>query len=225
MTDTTEDFLQTTRASYDAIARDYAAHYPSSLLHPLDRSLLRAFAESARGTAPVADLGSGPGGVTALLHELGVPAFGIDLSPEMVALAREAHPGLHFRTGSMTSLDVPDASLGGILALYSTIHVPDAHLPRAFAEFHRALRPGAPVLIAFQTRKSGEAVPHLRLSERFTHEITLDYYWRTADRVTSLLTEAGLAPTATTRREPSGEETRARTFVLARRPSPGPRPE
>ncbi|MGM0348166.1 class I SAM-dependent methyltransferase [Streptomyces sp. Adlamb9] len=218
MTETSEDFLGATRGSYDAIAEEYAARYPSSLLHPLDRSLVTAFAELARGGAPVADLGSGPGGVTALLHELGVPAFGVDLSPEMVALAREAHPQLRFHTGSMTSLDIPSASLGGILALYSTIHVPDAHLPRAFAEFHRTLRPGAPVLLAFQTRHPGEPVPRLHLSERFAREITLDYYWRTADQVVALLAEAGLALIATVRREPVGEETRARTFILARRP-------
>ncbi|MEW2621747.1 class I SAM-dependent methyltransferase [Streptomyces sp. NPDC048106] len=215
---TTEDFLQRTRSSYDAIARDYAAHYPYSLMHPLDRSMITAFAELAGGTAPVADLGSGPGGVTALLHEQGVPAFGIDLSPEMVALAREAHPQLRFQTGSMTSLDVPDASLGGILALYSTIHVPDTHLPGAFAEFHRALRPGAPALLAFQARKPAEADPRLHLAERFDHEIALDYYWRTPEQVTTLLTEAGLALVATVRREPQGEETRPRAFVLAAKP-------
>ncbi|QLJ05286.1 methyltransferase domain-containing protein [Streptomyces sp. NEAU-sy36] len=217
MTEATEDFLQTTRTSYDAIAGDYAARYPSGLVHPLDRSVVMAFAELARGTAPVADLGSGPGYVTALLHEQGVPAFGVDLSPAMVALAREAHPGLRFRTGSMTSLDVPDRSLGGLLALYSTIHVPDARLPGVFAGFHRALAPGAPALLAFQTPKPGEPLPRLHLSERFTHRIALDYYWRSPEQITSLLAEAGLALVATVRREPSGEETRPRAFVLARK--------
>ncbi|MFY4721605.1 methyltransferase domain-containing protein [Streptomyces sp. LaBMicrA B280] len=106
----------------------------------------------------MAGLGSGPGGVTALLHELGVPAFGVGLSPEMVALARETHPQLRFHTGSMTSLDIPSASLGGIPALYSTIPVPDARLPRVFAGFHRTLRPGTPASPA------------------------LDYCWRTADQ-------------------------------------------
>ncbi|MFG3361553.1 class I SAM-dependent methyltransferase [Streptomyces griseofuscus] len=124
----------------------------------------------------MADPGSGPGGVTALLHELGVPAFGIGLSPEMVAPAREAHPQLRFHTGSMMSLNIPSASL---------------------AEFHRTLRPGAPALLAFQTRH---------------------YYWRTAGQVIALLVEAGLALTATVCREPMGGESRAGTFILARRP-------
>ncbi|MGW0881720.1 class I SAM-dependent DNA methyltransferase [Streptomyces sp. NPDC002671] len=210
-------FLQTTRSSYDAIAKDYTARYPTGLFHPLDRSVVTAFAELVRanGPVPVADLGSGPGYVTALLHDLGVPAFGVDLSPAMVSLAREAHPQLRFHVGSMTSLDLPDATLGGILALYSTIHVPDDHLPRVFAEFHRTLLPGAPVLLAFQ---SGTEPGGLRLTERFGHEIALDYHWRTPEQMTALLTEAGLEQVATVFREPSGEETRPRAFVLARRP-------
>jgi hypothetical protein len=115
----------------------------------------------------------------------------------------------------MTGLDLPDATLGGILALYSTIHVPDDHLPTAFAEFHRTLVPGAPVLLAFQ---SAPDPGHLHLAERFGHEIDLHYYWRTPDQMTALLTKAGLEPTATVVRQPDDEETLARAFVMARRP-------
>lgn len=217
MSDSTAPFLRNTRSSYDAIAKDYASRFPDGLFHPLDRQLVTAFAElvTANGPAPVADLGSGPGYVTARLHDLGVPAFGVDVSPAMVTLAREAHPQLRFHVGSMTSLDLPDATLGGILALYSTIHVPDDHLPTAFSEFRRTLSPGAPVLLAFQ---SGPEPGHLHLAERFGHQIDLDYYWRTPEQVTALLTGAGLEVVATVLREPDGEETRARAFLLARRP-------
>ncbi|GHI05430.1 methyltransferase [Streptomyces cellostaticus] len=218
MSDSTADFLQTTRSSYDAIAKDYTARFPDGLCHPLDRQLVTAFAElvTANSPAPVADLGSGPGQVTARLHDLGVPVFGVDVSPAMVALAREAHPRLRFHVGSMTSLDLPDAALGGILALYSTIHVPDDHLPAAFTEFHRTLVPGGAVLLAFQ---SGPEPGHLHMAERFGHEIDLDYYWRTPEQVTELLTEAGLELVATVRREPADEEKRPRAFLLARRPA------
>ncbi|MGV9789597.1 class I SAM-dependent DNA methyltransferase [Streptomyces sp. NPDC003435] len=215
MTDSTVDFLRTTRSSYDAIAKEYAERFPSGLPHPLDRSLISAFAElvTDNGPAPVADLGSGPGFVTALLDSLGVPVFGVDLSPAMVALAREAHPHLRFHVGSMTALDLPDATLGGIMALYSTIHVPEESLPRAFGEFHRTLRPGAPVLLAFQT---GDA-DHMHLAERFGHEIDLDYWMRSPAAIAARLREAGLSLVASMVREPQGEEARARGFVLARK--------
>ncbi|QOV36039.1 class I SAM-dependent methyltransferase [Streptomyces ferrugineus] len=214
----TADFLEATRASYDAIAPAYTdrfSDWPADS-PTLDRSLVTAFAELARehAPAPVADLGSGPGSVTAHLHALDVPVFGVDISPRMVALARRAHPQLRFHVGSMTALDLPDETLGGILALYSVIHVPDDHLPRAFAEFHRVLRPGGHVLLAFQ---SGDTDDRTHLSERFGEEISLDCYWRTPDTMADALTKAGIRPQARVLREPLGEEKRPRAFLLARR--------
>jgi SAM-dependent methyltransferase len=73
----------------------------------------------------VADVGCGPGRITAYLRELGVDAFGIDLSPAMIGVARRDHPGLRFEVGSMTDLDLADASVAGLVAWYSLIHVPD----------------------------------------------------------------------------------------------------
>ncbi|MFI9822480.1 class I SAM-dependent DNA methyltransferase [Streptomyces sp. NPDC052013] len=217
------EFLRTTRASYDAMAEDYTDRFADGLSDlPLERALLTAFAELAGGPGgdgtarpPVADLGSGPGHVTARLHRLGLPVFGVDISPRMVALAREAHPGLRFHVGSMTDLDLPAGSLGGIVALYSIIHVPDEHLPSLFAEFHRVLTPGAPVLLAFQ---SGEEDGTLHLDERFGRAISLDYYWRSPGSVIAHLGKAGLELTAQVMREPAGEEKRPRALLLARRP-------
>ncbi|MFD8721138.1 class I SAM-dependent DNA methyltransferase [Streptomyces sp. NPDC059629] len=217
MTDSdTTDFIETTRTSYDTIAKDYSAEFPGLPDRPVDMSLIAAFASlvKANGTAPVADLGSGPGHITAHLNDLGVPAFGIDLSPAMVALARESHPGLRFHRGSMTSLDLPDETLGGILALYSIIHIPDAHLPATFAGFHRVLVPGGHVLLAFQKgEQSG-----LHVTERFGHEIDLHYHWRPAYAVGDMLVTAGLEVAATLIREPLGPEKWPRAFVLARKP-------
>jgi SAM-dependent methyltransferase len=209
------DFLHATRTSYDAIARPYAEQLSDWLGdRPLDLALVTAFAELVRssGTAPVADVGSGPGHVTARLDGLGVPVFGVDLSPRMVALARQAHPGLRFHVGSMTALDLPDETLGGVLALYSVIHVPDDQLPTVFAEFHRVLVPGGRVLLGFQT---GEEDTRLHLTERFDQRISLDYYWRTPQTVTEHLTKAGLRLDAQTVREPTPDETRPRAYVLA----------
>lgn len=215
------DFLDATQASYDAMAPAYSERFSDWLADsaPLDRSLVTAFAELARGhaTAPVADLGSGPGYITAHLHTLGVPVFGVDISPRMVALARRAHPGLRFHVCSMTSLDLPDETLGGIMALYSIIHIPTEHLAATFAEFRRVLVPGGHVLLGFQSGSPDGDEEHLHLAERFGHEISLDYYWRTPDTVAAHLAKADLQLQARVLREPVGDETRPRAFVLARK--------
>lgn len=216
---TDPDFIEATRSSYDTIAPAYSAEHPDGLGEgPLEGALLTAFAElvrtAAAGEAQVADIGSGPGYVTARLNALGVPAFGIDLSPHMVALAREAHPQLRFQVGSMTALDVPDATLGGVIALYSTIHIPDDQLPGVLAEFHRVLRQGGYVLLSFQASE-GE---HLHLTERYGQDISLDYYFRTPAEVAAYLTKAGLRLYAQAVVEPQGQQRLGRAFAMAHKP-------
>src|ERR1700760_4793752 len=106
--------------SYDSAAKAYAEHLADELDHkPLDRHLLDRFAEGTRGRGRVADLGCGPGHVARYLHEQGVTVLGLDLSPGMVEVAAGLHPGLDFRVGDMTLLDLPDASLAGVVWFYS----------------------------------------------------------------------------------------------------------
>jgi SAM-dependent methyltransferase len=214
-------FLRNTRATYDAVATDYAQWLRDELAaKPLDRAMLASFAELVRaaGPGPIADIGCGTGRVTAHLTELGLPAFGIDLSPQMVAVARESYPGLRFEVGSMLALDLPDGTLGGLLAWYSTIHVPGDRLPEAFAEFRRVLTPGGFALLAFQV---GDEPVHL--TQALGHQISVDVHRRQPDQVAALLEQAGLAVRARLVREPDDEgdfpERTPQAFLLARKPT------
>lgn len=214
------DFLRATRASYDEVAADYATRFGHELAaKPVERALLTAFAELvlAAGGGPVADVGCGTGRVTAFLDGLGLRASGIDLSPQMIAVARRSHPGLRFEVGSMLGLDLPDRALGGLLAWYSTIHVPDEELPGVFAGFGRVLAPGGYALLGFQ---AGDGPRHL--TQALGHEISLDFHHRQPDHVAGLLGQAGLQVRARLLREPDedGEfpERTQQAFVLARKP-------
>ena len=147
-----EDWLADTRTSYDTVAENYADVVRDLLDDlPHERAAFATFAELVQtaGGGPVADVGCGPGRVTAHLRELGLDAFGIDLSPGMIEIARRDHPGMRFEVGSMTDLRLPDASVAGLVAWYSLIHVPDEEIGSVFAQFRRVLRPGSPVLFGF----------------------------------------------------------------------------
>jgi len=211
-------FLCATRAAYDSVAADYTERFRAELAgKPLDRALLTAFAELvlAADVGAVADVGCGFGHVTAYLHALGVDAFGVDLSPEMVALGRRAYPGLRFDVGSMTALDLPDGALGGIVAMYSIIHIPPDRLPEVLAEFHRVLAPGGQLLLAFQV---GDEQRHL--TEAFGRAISLDVYRLLPDRIAELLGQAGFVVHARMQREPDRPvEKVPQAHLLARRPA------
>jgi hypothetical protein len=49
----------------------------------------------------------------------------------------------------MTDLDLADASVAGLLAFWSLIHVPDDAVPMVFGHFRRVLRPSGPLLLGF----------------------------------------------------------------------------
>ncbi|MFB8394117.1 class I SAM-dependent methyltransferase [Streptomyces yangpuensis] len=215
---TASSYLASVRACYDAVAVDCARLLGTDLAgKPLDRAMLGAFAECVRGERggpgrAVADLGCGPGRVTAHLDALGVRTFGVDLSPAMVAVARRAYPGLRFEVGSMAALDVADGVLGGVLAWYSTGHTPPSELPRVFGEFARVLAPGGHVLVAFE---AGDE--RVRLDHAYGHPVDLDVYRTPPDRIAALLAGAGLAEAARLVREPTRHEASQQAFLLARK--------
>jgi SAM-dependent methyltransferase len=187
---------EATRAGYDAIAAAYAEHFRHELAEsPLDRAVLGAFAELVEGD--VLEVGSGPGGVTAYLHGLGLRIRGVDLSPAMVELARREHPGIGFAVGDMAALDVADAALGGLVAWYSLIHVPAPELAAVLAEFRRVLAPDGRLLLAFQV---GDDVSHH--DEAFGHRVDLDFRRLQPDDVAVLLADAGFDVTARVLRAP-----------------------
>lgn len=211
-------YLRATRDSYDTVACDYELLLRDELAgKPLERAVLAAFAEGADGAGPVADLGCGPGRVTAHLGALGVDAFGVDLSPGMIEVARRTHPGLRFEAGSMTALELDDDSLGGVVAWYSTVHTPPELLPAVFAECHRVLAPGRQILLAF---KAGDRLRHL--DRAYGHALSLDVYWMPPERIAGLMEDAGLVVTARLIREPDESE-RGRqgpqAFFLAHKPA------
>jgi SAM-dependent methyltransferase len=212
--------LSATRAGYDAMAEQYAEHFRAALDEaPLDRALLSGFAELVRRDHPdpqLLEIGSGPGNVAAYLHRLGMSVRGIDLSPAMVELARREHPGISFDVGEMGALDAVGASLAGVVAWYSVIHVPASRRPEVIGEFHRVLRPGGYALLAFQV---GEDTLHL--GEAFGHEVSLDFHRLQPDAVVALLDDAGFDLTARLVRAPDSSSLAAKIpqgFLIARKP-------
>ncbi|MFD5828518.1 class I SAM-dependent DNA methyltransferase [Lentzea sp. NPDC060358] len=198
-----------TRAAYDAVAGRYAELFSDVLdTLPVERAVLAAFAGLVDG--PVADLGCGPGHLTAHLRSLGLDAFGVDLSPEMIALARQAHPDLRFDVGTMTALDLGNDAVGGILASYSFIHTPPADLPVVFAEFARVLAPGGHAVLGFFAGDDPEPEP-------FDHRVALAYRW-SPDSLMTLLSQAGFTEVARLRREPhEGERPFHHVHLLVRK--------
>lgn len=212
------DNLANTRASYDRVAGEYAARIAGELAgKPLDRALLACFVEQVGGLGVIADIGCGPGHVAAYLHGLGAQVIGVDLSPEMVAIAQQRLPEISFQQGSMLALATPDASWGGIVAMYSVIHLPPEARPQALAEFHRVLRTGGLLLLAFHM---GDEQRHM--DEWWGQEVSLDTWFLQPREIESLLRDAGFTVEMSLVRQPYApdvEHQSQRAYILARKPA------
>jgi SAM-dependent methyltransferase len=208
------DWLSHTRSSYDADAAGYAQEVRGLLSeNPYLRASLALFSDLVHevGGGPVADIGCGPGYVTGYLNHAGVDAFGIDLSPEMIAIARRDYPDVEFRVGTMTDLDLADNSVAGIIAFWSVIHVPDQAVPSVFEQFRRVLRPGAPLLVGFHV---GDDTKHT--AEGYTgRPINLDSHRRHPSRVAGWLRDAAFTVEAELVMRPEEEVPGAILFARA----------
>jgi ubiquinone/menaquinone biosynthesis C-methylase UbiE len=206
--------LKATRDSYDQVAGKYTDYvlevFPSD---QVDQAMIGLFADLAagQGDGQVIDIGCGPGHITDFLARRGSSVRGIDLSPAMIELARRARPDLRFDLGSMLELDIPDESMGGVLAHYSIIHIPPERVPAAFAEFSRVLAPGGYLLASFQTGDDS-LVDWLQ----HDHQVAPSYRW-SLTAMAAFLAPAGLTEVARLRAEPGPSNRYHEGHLLARK--------
>ena len=177
------------RTAYDLVAEDYARLMPdTSPEHPLDLAVLDTFIATL-GTAPILDAGCGAGRISRYLADRGGEVVGVDLSPEMIAQGQALHPDLDLSVASITDLPHDDATFGGVLLWYSTIHLSDLDLGRALDEAVRVVELGGVVLVAFQS-----GVGTRDLSKHYSqrgHDVTLERYLRTPDEMAEQLAARG----------------------------------
>jgi SAM-dependent methyltransferase len=172
--------VERVRDAYASVADLYIELFGTSRqVHADDLAFVGRHLSSRPGK--VLDLGCGPGHLTDYLRSLGVDAIGIDLVPGFIAHAKAAHPTGRYHLGSMTSLDVENHAIAGVLAWYSLIHLPPPDLDGVLAEFRRVMAPAGTLVVGFFD--GDELGP-------FDHKVMTAYRWP-ADELAERLTRAG----------------------------------
>lgn len=210
------------QAAYDAVAGAYDEAIGEELARkPLDRALLACVADLA-ASGVLADVGCGPGHVTRLLAEHHSNVIGVDLSPGMIAVARDRAPSLDFRVASMLDLPATNGEWSGIVALYSIIHLSAFERATACREFARVLAPGGWLLVAFHIDASDHAAGEARhITEWFGQKVDLQSYFLEPDDVVADIVSSGLRLVSTVIRQPwpgAEEYPSRRCYLIAQRP-------
>lgn len=91
-------------------------------------------------TCDVLEIGCGPGDLTMALSEISASVTGIDLSDNMVAIARKRFPQFRFEVADAVTMPFEDNTFDVAVSNYTAHHFarPDV----AFAEARRVLKPG-----------------------------------------------------------------------------------
>ena len=128
-----DEFKAFERAGWSARAATYGVLMARATVHATEALL----AHVERGTR-LLDVGSGLGDLCAAAAGRGADTTGIDLAPNMVATARERHPGLTFVEGDAEQLPFADGAFDVATGAFVINHLPDPE--RAVAEMRRVAR-------------------------------------------------------------------------------------
>ncbi len=207
-----------TAAGYDSVAVEYANRLYRELEEkPFDRQFLDSLAQSLP-PGEALDLGCGPGHVGRYLNERNVPVRGLDISGEMVKIAKALNPRIDFQQGDMHDMAFADRSFAGAVAFYSIIHFAPSDLEAVFKEVRRVLVPGGIFALSFHI---GDEVRHL--DELWGIKTSLDFVFFQPDQVVGALSAAGFTNVEVFERapyDPPVEVQTQRCYILAKRPDP-----
>ncbi len=92
------------------------------------------------------DAGCGTGRHAAYMASLGHEVVGIDVTAEMLSMARSKVPSAEFHTGRLESLPLPDASVDLAVCSLALAHCIDLGQP--LRELGRVVRPGGAVILS-----------------------------------------------------------------------------
>jgi len=132
------------RRGHDALASGYHAFFtPVTAL--ATESLLGAV--RLRAGTHLLDVATGPGALAAEAAKRGARVVGADLSPRMIELARQTHPGIDFREADVEHLPFADDAFDAVVCAFGLGHFPRPE--RALAECARTLRPGGRIALSW----------------------------------------------------------------------------
>lgn len=134
--------------AYKAVISDYKDKVKSE---DLDHRYIERFLLSLEPKQKVLDIGCGTGGVSnemAENHQLKVTA--IDISEDMVSLAKKLHPRLRVLRMDMLKLKFPSNSFDAVFANYSLIHIPDTEIDISLKQIGKVLKRGGLLYLALQ---------------------------------------------------------------------------
>jgi ubiquinone/menaquinone biosynthesis C-methylase UbiE len=202
--------------TYNATAESYAATRIDELSKKhFDRLILKEFAQLNKDKGTCADFGCGPGQTTKFLFDADVnDIIGIDISPEMVNVARRIFPYIKFETGDLLALPYKENYFASAVAFYAIVHFDYDQIAKAFKEVNRVLKKDAHFLFSFHV---GEETVHFDQANGI--DVDIDLHFLQTNQILKLLDDNNFRMIDTVERlpYPDVEYATKRAYVWAQK--------
>jgi ubiquinone/menaquinone biosynthesis C-methylase UbiE len=128
---------------------------------PVTALAIRLLLDAARvqSGARVLDVATGPGSLAAAANRVGIECTGVDLSPGMIELAKNSHPGIEFRVADVEHLPFADASFDAVVCNFALGHFP--YPEASVAECVRTLKAGGRIALSWWDDPSKQRIQGL----------------------------------------------------------------
>lgn len=200
---------------YNKTATSYAKKFMGELTHKhFDKLLLDAFALENAANGKFLDLGCGPGQTTQYLWSRdAVDIIGIDISPNMISVARSLNPQLHFEVADILSLPYAAGTFASAIAFYSIVHFGYEKLAPAFREIRRVLQANGHFLFSFHIGND-----RVHMDVFLEEQVNIDFYFFEPARIIEILKETGFDIIDCIQRDPyqSVEYPSKRAYIWAK---------
>jgi len=195
---------------YDKTAKKFS----ETVFDYLHKEQFDEFLEFMPKNAKILDIGCGPAHPTKYLKENGFSVEGIDLSKELIKIAKQKVPEVTFKLMDLRKLDYSAENFDGLFACYSLIHIPEKEVLQTLIEFNRVLKLNGFLFLAIQEGK-GEGFVESSMHEK--EKVFIKYF--SEEEIKNFLEEAGfeVVKISKTPAKHEWEHKSDKLFVIARK--------
>lgn len=204
--------LQAIAHAYASDAEEYASKFGDELrTNDRDRSDLDEVAAELPAEAVVLDIGCGPAQISAYVRERGRLAVSVDLTLEMLHVARDCGAAGLAVCADVRRLPLADACADAAVCWYSLHNMPRATMPSVLAELRRVVRRDGRLLVATHagTGEEGHDTEWHGQHER----VVVTYY--SGDELADILADVGFCDVRVRTRSPMPHEHQVNKLYVA----------
>ena len=143
--------------------------------------------------ALVLDVGCGSGTMASHFIEQGMNVFGIDISDELLAIARREVPKGEFVELDLRDVGSLDRSFDGIFAQASLLHIPKKEVSNIVRALAGRLKPGGFFYAAVKEIRAGEPDEEIKVRNDYGYEYKCFFSYFKMDELKTYFRDAGFS--------------------------------